>query len=127
LVLVSPMLLFLGCATADPGEMRDHQGPYKLMGKTKQEVFACAGIPIREQEHDDMAELIYYKEASLLEESFPSSKGSVPKSHHGCRANVRFKGNRVVDVHYQSVPNSSHDEDHCDEIFESCTMLQSQP
>ena len=110
-----------------PDGVRDNQGQYRLMGKTKQEVLACAGIPIREQEHDDMAELIYYKEASLLEESFPSSKGSVPKNHHGCRASVQLKENHVVGVRYQSVPNSYHDEDHCDEIFESCTMLQSRP
>lgn len=125
--LVFPLLLFLGCAAHDPGQMRDNQGQYRLMGKTKQEVLACAGIPLKDNEYDDMAELIYYKEASLLEESFPSSKGSVPKSHHGCRANVQLRGNRVVEVHYQSVPNSHHDEDHCDEIFQFCTMLESQP
>ena len=125
--LLCPVLLFLSCATDAPSDVRDNQGKYRLMGKTKQEVLACAGIPFKQHSHGDMAELIYYKEASLLEESFPSSKGSVPKIHHGCRANVQLKGNRVVEVHYQSVPNSYHDEDHCDEIFESCTMLQPQP
>jgi len=126
-VLLCPVFLFLSCTMHAPGDVTDNQGPHRLMGKTKQEVVACAGIPIREQEHDDMAELIYYKEASLLEESFPSSKGSVAKIHHGCRANVQIKGNRVIGVHYRSVPNSYHDEDHCDEIFESCPMLQSRP
>lgn len=126
--LVFPvLLLLLSCATHAPGDVRDNQSQHRLMGKTKQEVLTCAGIPIKENAHHDRVELIYYKEASLLEESFPGSKGSVPKSHHGCRANVQFKGDRVVGVRYQSVPNSYHDEDHCDEIFESCTMLQSQP
>ena len=127
LALMFPVLLFLGCVMHGQSEVRDNQGQYRLMGKTKQEVLACAGIPIKDNEYGDVAELIYYKEASLLEESFPSSKGSVPRSHHGCRASVQLKGNRVMEVHYQSVPNSYHDEDHCDEIFEFCTMLKSQP
>ncbi len=121
------MVLFLGCATADRGDVRDGQNQHMLMGKTKQEVLACAGAPIRENEHGDLAELIYYKEASLLEESFPGSKGSIAKIHQGCRAKVQFKGNRVMGVDYQSVPNSYHDEDHCDEIFELCAMLKSTP
>jgi hypothetical protein len=125
LLFICPMLLFLACA--DHREVRDSQPQHILMGKTKQEVLACAGAPIREDEHDDMAELIYYKEASLLEESFAGSKGSIAKIHHGCRAKVQLKGNRVTGVSYQSVPNSYHDEDHCDEIFESCTILQSTP
>ena len=126
LLLMCPVLLFLACAMADQREVRDSQRPI-LMGKTKQDVLACAGAPIRESEDGEMAELIYYKEASLLEESFPGSKGSIARIHHGCRAKVQFKGNRVMGVSYQSVPNSYHDEDHCDEIFESCTILQSTP
>jgi hypothetical protein len=127
LLLMCPMLLFLACAMADQREARDSQRQHILMGKTKQEVLACAGAAIRENGDGEMAELIYYKEASLLEESFPESKGSIAKIHHGCRAKVQFKGNRVTEVSYQSVPNSYHDEDHCDEIFESCAILTSTP
>ena len=121
LLFMCPMLLFLACATDDRPEVRNSHRQHILIGKTKQEILACAGAPIRENEDGEMAELIYYKEASLLEESFPGSKGSIAESHHGCRAKVQFKGNRVTGVSYQSVPNSYHDEDHCDEIFESCS------
>jgi hypothetical protein len=121
LLFMCPMLLFLACAMADQREARDSQRQHILIGKTKQDVLACAGAPIRGSEDGEMAELIYYKEASLLEESFPGSKGSIARIHHGCRAKVQFKGDRVTGVSYQSVPNSYHDEDHCDEIFESCS------
>jgi hypothetical protein len=125
LLLICPMFLFLACA--DHREVRNSQRQHILMGKTKQEILACAGAPIRENEDGEMAELIYYKEASLLEESFPGSKGSIAKIHHGCRANVQLKGNRITGVSYQSVPNSYHDEDHCDEIFESCAIPKNTP
>lgn len=98
-----------------------------LIGKTKQELVECAGLPIRESEYGGTVELIYYKEASLLEESFPGSKASIARLHHGCRANVELRGNRVMDVQYESIPDSYHDEDHCDEIFKSCVMLKNPP
>jgi hypothetical protein len=126
LVLISAVLIFAGCATIDERELREHR-QRMLIGKTKLELAACAGLPIRESEHDNTVELIYYKEASLLEESFPGSKGSVAKIHHGCRASVQLRENRVMGVHYQSIPDSYHDEEHCDEIFESCMRLKSQP
>lgn len=126
LVLISAIFICVGCATIDQREGRENR-QRMLIGKTKQELLTCAGLPIRESEHDNAAELIYYKEASLLEESFPGAKGSVAKIHHGCRANVQVRDNRVIGVQYQSIPDSYHDEDHCDEIFESCAMLNSQP
>jgi hypothetical protein len=126
LVLISAVLLFVGCATIDQRELRENR-QRMLIGKSKHELVACAGLPIRESGHDNTNELIYYKEASLLEESFPGSKGSVAKIHHGCRVNVQLRENRVIGVHYQSIPDSYHDEDLCDEIFESCALRKSQP
>lgn len=126
LILVSTVLLLAGCAAIDQHDLRKNR-QRMLIGKTKQELIACAGFPIRENERDDTVELIYYKEASLLEESFPGSKGSVARVHHGCRATVQLRENRVMEVQYHSIPDSYHDEDHCDEIFESCAILKSQP
>ncbi len=68
----------------------------------------------------DLTVLKYYKEASILEESFPASKGSVARIHHGCRATLALKNDRVEGIQYNSVPSSYKDEDHCDEIFENC-------
>jgi len=121
------MIFLVGCVTNQRPEGAAIQAQHKLMGHTKQAVLACAGVPIRAYEENDMAELVYYREASLLEESFPGSKGSVSRTHHGCRANVRFKADRVMEVRYQSMPSAYHDEDHCDDIFELCAMPTSPP
>jgi hypothetical protein len=91
-----------------------------LLGKSSQAVIACAGAPASQKVQGEEAVLVYYKEASLLEESFPSSKSSFSKIHHGCRATVLFRNDRVSDVRYQSVPATYHDESHCHDIFEAC-------
>jgi hypothetical protein len=121
------MIFVVGCVTNERPAGEPVQVQHKLMGQTRQAVLACAGVPVRAYEENDTTELVYYREASLLEESFPGSKGSVARTHHGCRANVRFKGDRVTEVRYQSIPSDYHDEDHCDEIFELCAMSTSPP
>lgn len=66
--------------------------------------------------------LTYYKEASQFEESFPGSKSSVARAHHGCWALLRLENEVVTGVEYRSVPKDSHHYDHCDEIFEHCAQ-----
>ncbi|HEU4685654.1 MAG TPA: hypothetical protein VFS39_14195 [Nitrospira sp.] len=91
-----------------------------LIGKTRQDLLTCAGPPISEAASEGQLVFVYYKEASQLEESFPGSKSSFAKVHHGCRATIVFRDDRVSDVHYESDPSSYRDENHCEEIFESC-------
>lgn len=90
------------------------------IGKTKGSLLACAGQPIREAVTDHSTVLLYYKEAPMLEESFPASKGSFARAHHGCWASVLLEGDRVTDIGYRSVPSSSDALDHCEAIFEGC-------
>ena len=119
LCLWGPMII--GCAEAPPKGPVAYPAQQALIGKSKQKVFACAGKPEGEKTQGDLTVLTYYKEASLLEESFPEARSSFSKVHHGCRATVVLQGDRITEVRYESVPSSYQDEDHCEEIFELCT------
>lgn len=109
-----------GCAT-EPSA-KDYPAQKALIVKTKPELLACAVPPLEETKRGTALELLYYKEASILEESFAGTKGSVPKTHHGCRAKVTLREDRVVDVEYRSVPPSWRAYDHCEEIFAKCAQ-----
>lgn len=91
-----------------------------LIGKTRQELMACTSVQPQEKMVGDLTVLKYYKEASVLEESFPASKSSVARLHHGCWASLVLKNDRVEGVQYDSVPSSHMDDYHCDELFENC-------
>ena len=92
-----------------------------LIGKTKQELVACSAVTPNERIVGDVTELMFYKEASLLEESFPVSKSNFATVHHGCLAHVHLKDGRVQSIHYHAVPPSYPDYDHCDNIFAACS------
>jgi hypothetical protein len=109
-----------GCTTT-PSEITPPSSTQKaLIGKTKKELMSCTTVKPEERVVGDLTLLKYYKEASILEESFAISKSSVARIHHGCWATLGLKDDRVEGVQYESVPSSYKDEDHCDEIFESC-------
>jgi hypothetical protein len=109
-----------GCAETLPGGTDEYPARRVLIGKTKSEVLHCAGSPISEKAEGDRTMLVYYKEASLLEESFPGSKSSFSMEHHGCRATLVLQQDHVSEAHYQSVPNTYEHGGHCEEIFEPC-------
>lgn len=90
------------------------------IGITKATLLQCAGQPIREEGQNQSAIFRYYKEAPMMEESFPGTKGSFPRPHHGCWASVLLEGDRVTDIGYRSVPPSIDAFDHCEAIFQAC-------
>lgn len=96
-----------------------------LIGKTKDDLFACAGHPVSEKATPNQTVVVYYREASQLEESFPGSKGSFAMVHHGCRATIIFRDDRIDTVRYESLPRSYRDEDHCEDIFAGCVGIGS--
>ncbi|HLZ36127.1 MAG TPA: hypothetical protein VKP13_19145 [Nitrospira sp.] len=110
-----------GCAETLPAVSEDLPNQRALIGKTKQELSACAGNPVGVKTEGERTVMTYYKEASLLEESFPGPKSSLAMVHHGCRATLSLEQDRITEVRYESVPRSYRDEDHCEEIFERCT------
>ncbi len=122
--LAVPLMLAIvglsGCATTVREATPPSPTQRALIGKTKQELKACALVKPEESVTGDLTILRYYKEASILEESFSGSKSSVPRIHHGCWATLGLKNDRVEGVRYDSVPSSYEDEDHCDEIFRNC-------
>ena len=111
--------LVVACQSASPiAEGYPHQ--QTLRGKSKEQVMACAGTPLRESRQGDSTLLRYYREAPLLEESMVSSKSSRPTVHHGCWATVTLLHNLVDRVHYRFVPSSVDASNDCEEIFARC-------
>ena len=110
----------IGCAASQPIE--PNPIGKALLGKSKQELLACVGNPLRETKTIEGTVLTYYKEASMLEESFSFSKGSRSGVHHGCWAHLLMGDDRVVGVEYRSAPRSVDATDHCEEIFHTCVQ-----
>jgi hypothetical protein len=113
-------LVAAGCATGAPNDGDDSPVQRALIGKTGEAIRACAGPPVYQRSVEGKVLWIYYKEASQLEESFFGSKSSYAMVHHGCRATLMFENDQVAGVTYKSEPSSYQDEDHCEEIFQSC-------
>lgn len=112
-------LLLLACHSAPPiTEGYPHQ--QSLRGKSREQVLACAGTPLREWQDREFTQLRYYREAPLLEESMVSSKSSRPTVHHGCWATVMLQHNRVDQVQYRFAPSSVDASNDCEEIFARC-------
>ena len=110
----------IGCAASQPIE--PNPIGKALLGKSKQELVACVGNPLQESKTTEGTVLTYYKEASMLEESFSFSKGSRSGVHHGCWAHLLMGDDRVVGVEYRSVPRSVDATDHCEEFFHTCVQ-----
>jgi len=117
-LVLSIAVWLIGCAASQPIEPKPiGKG---LLGKSKQELVACAGSPLQETKTGEGTVLSYYKEAPMFEESFSHSKGSRSGAHHGCWAYLLMGDDRVVGVEYRSVPRSVAATDHCEEIFHIC-------
>jgi hypothetical protein len=113
------MLAWLaGCAT--PAQVAQYPNQQRMIGKSKAEVLTCAGTPRKEMMHEGALLLRYYREAPMLEESAPVSKGSFPTIHHGCWATAVIENDRVTDVIYQFVPPTIDASNDCEAIFDAC-------
>jgi hypothetical protein len=68
-LVVCTAVWLIGCAAPQPLE----PSPIgkALLGKSQQELVACAGNPLRETKTVEGTVLSYYKEAPMLEESSP--------------------------------------------------------
>ena len=108
----------IGCAASQP--IAPSPIGKGLLGKSKQELVACAGNPLQEMKMVEGTVLTYYKEAPMFDESFSLSKGSTSGVHHGCWAHLLLEEDRVVGVEYKSVPRLVSATDHCEEMFHTC-------
>jgi hypothetical protein len=112
------LVLVSACATA----YSDGSFPAQkaLIGKTESEVLACAGEPKARSVTGEEVRLTYRRTAPMFEESFASSKASMPCPRHACEAVVVLKGDRVTEVPYHPAPQSLGGCEHCEEIFRKC-------
>ena len=69
------------CST--PAHVGEYPNQQRMVGKSKQAVLACAGIPHKETSDGERTFLRYYREAPILEESRPVGKGSFATIRHG--------------------------------------------
>jgi len=107
-----------GCAT--PQLETEFPNRDATIGKAQEALLQCAGQPVREAVQNHGKLFLYYKEAPMMEESFPGSKGSFSRPHHGCWASVLLEDDRVTDIGYRSVPTTIDALDHCEAIFKNC-------
>jgi hypothetical protein len=114
------LMTIAGCATA--ATVDEYPNQQKVIGKSKADVLACAGKPVKEQTRNDVVLLQYYREAPILEESQPVGKGSVSTIRHGCWATVVLTDDRVTDVRYRFAPPSMDASNDCEAIFDPCTQ-----
>ena len=119
-LVVCTAVWLIGCAASQPIE--PNPVGKALLGKSKQELVACAGNPLQETKTVEGTVLTYYKEAPMLEESLPFLKGSRPGVHHGCWAHLLMGDDLVVGVEYRSAPPSVQETDECEEIFHTCVQ-----
>jgi hypothetical protein len=114
------LLWFAGCTT--PGNQDDlFPNQRAIIGKTRQELLACAGPPLREAEQADHRLLTYYRHTPVLDRAVVSSKSTVPTVHPACWATVSLEGEVVSAAQYQSVPSSADATDQCEAIFDPCS------
>ena len=118
LIMLMSLCNLQGCAT--PKNMTGLANREATSGKSKEELLQCAGTPVREATQDEAVTFFYYREAPMLQESFPASKGSFPRPHHGCWATVLIKAGRVMDIGYRSVPDTIDSVNLCEAIFTAC-------
>jgi hypothetical protein len=114
------LMTIAGCATA--ATVGEYPNQQKVIGKSKAEVLACAGKPVKEQTRNDVVLLQYYREAPVLEESQPVGKGSMSTNRHGCWATVVLTDDRVTDVRYRFAPPSMDASNDCEAIFDPCAQ-----
>lgn len=114
------LMTIAGCATA--ATVGEYPNQQKVIGKSKADVLACAGKPVKEQTRNDVVLLQYYREAPVLEESQPVGKGSMSTNRHGCWATVVLTDDRVTDVRYRFAPPSMDASNDCEAIFDPCAQ-----
>lgn len=111
-------LLLCGCVGA-PGSVYPNR--QALVGKSWNDLRACAGTPMREEIHGSTTRWTYYKHAPVFERSTVGAKSSVPAPHYACWATVILEQGVVERIDYRSDPAEADAADQCEAIFDPCS------
>ena len=118
IVLVATVLVVCSCSKVKEEHVLPHSAG--LTGKKQSAILACAGPPNQEVKTEDAVIWRYYKEAPMFEESSVASKGSIPRLHRGCWANLLVENERIAGVELRAVPDAEAETEDCKAIFASC-------
>jgi hypothetical protein len=122
LLILAVGCMLHGCAAFLPSDSQTSTAQ-NLLGKQSEAILACAGQPFSQTVHDNVTIFRYYKEASMFEESTPTSKASQPAMHHGCWASLRIEDKQVTGVEFRTVPEGiEKPNDECEELFAKCPL-----
>lgn len=117
--LLMTTLVLAGCAGA-PGSAV-YPNRQALVGKSWNEVRACAGTPVREEKQGTTTRWTYYKHAPVFDRSTVGAKSSVPTPHYACWATVILEQGVVERIDYRSDPAEADAADQCEAIFDPCS------
>ena len=92
------------------------------IGMTADALRQCAGSPSHEtKKNGDVTILSYYKEAPILQQSFPGPRSSISRlSLHACWVTARVEQETVQEISYRSVPQTIDASMYCEAILEPC-------
>ena len=98
--------------------------PYRtskhLIGLSESALVACAGNPELTRDDERGRFLIFHSHPTMMERSFPTSKGSLPCPHETCEALVTIRAGRVAAVKYRTDSDSGRECFWCERMFEPC-------
>jgi hypothetical protein len=122
LIILAVGFMLHGCAACLPSNSQTSTAQ-KLLGKPSEAILACAGQPFAQTVQDHVTIVRYYKNASMLEVSTPTSKASQPAIHHGCWASLRIEDKQITGVEFRTVPEGIEKlDDECEELFAKCPL-----
>ncbi len=116
-----------GCVSADLKRVRAVEE--RLVGLPVERLVACAGQPKSDRQIGDVRSLTYYQGCGLIEEEFPTTRGTMSRERrHGCEATFEVQGGQVRRATFNPVPNgASYELYHCEERFAACVNGSANP
>lgn len=111
---------FAGCVSADLKRARAVEEG--LVGLTIERLVSCAGQPKSDRQTGDVRTLTYYQGCGLIEEEFPTTRGTMSRERrHGCEATFEVQGNQVRRAIFMPLPDGApYELYHCEERFAAC-------
>lgn len=116
-----------GCVSTDLKRARAIEEG--LVGLPVERLVSCAGQPKSDRQTGDVRTLIYYQGCGLIEEEFPTTRGTMSRARrHGCEATFEVQGGQIRRAIFMPVPNGAlYELYHCEELFARCVNGSATP